>query len=333
MATLLTSGQGFGGNTGQFKTFYDRMLLERVRHNEVYNRFGQKARIPRRGGKTIEWRRFAALPQATTALTEGTTPNGSDLSFTSVTATVAQYGDFVRGSDLVDVTAIDPIITVATDLLAQQASETFEVVTRAVLEGTTNRQFSKPDDAAATANFPTAVTGIKSAGGVPASLKFIDLVRASKTMFAKRALPVSGSRYAFIITPEQWANLMADPDIRQTWNYGQRDNLIDGEIGTYMGFDFYRTSLPSTANGGATYAGSAVPTGVVAQGGFAIGRQGYGVIGLEGMGLETITKTVGSGGATGDPLNMIWSQGWKAVHKAVILNEDWVLHVVSSVYA
>ena len=77
------------------KTFYDRALLEEAAPNLIHNQFGQKRPIPKNGGKRIEFRRYAALPKATTPLTEGVTPDGRKMTATAVEAQVRQYGDYV----------------------------------------------------------------------------------------------------------------------------------------------------------------------------------------------------------------------------------------------
>lgn len=77
----------------EVNNFYDRVLLERLRPYLQFLRFGQVRDIPRKAGtNTIKFRRYNALSPATTPLTEGVTPSGSQLSVTDVTATVAQYG-------------------------------------------------------------------------------------------------------------------------------------------------------------------------------------------------------------------------------------------------
>lgn len=55
-----------------------------------------------------------------------------------------------------------------------------------------------------------------------------------------------------------------------------------------------------------------------------IGSDAYGVTELEGMGLETIVKQLGSSG-TADPLNQRGTVGWKATHVAKILSQLWMI--------
>jgi N4-gp56 family major capsid protein len=55
-----------------------------------------------------------------------------------MTATLAQYGDFVTLSDMVSMTNQDPVVTEATDVLGDQAGTTIDQVRRDVLVAGTN---------------------------------------------------------------------------------------------------------------------------------------------------------------------------------------------------
>lgn len=81
-----------GALAAEAKTFYDRQLLERALPSLVHAEFAQKRPLARRQGKTIEFRKFAALAPATTPLTEGVTPSGNSLSVSAITASINQYG-------------------------------------------------------------------------------------------------------------------------------------------------------------------------------------------------------------------------------------------------
>jgi len=87
------------------KTFYEKALLRRLTPELVFAKYGQCKSAPKHEGTTIDFRRFNAILPKTQPLTEGVTPDGSALSVTTVTAAVSQYGDFVRISDVLDITA------------------------------------------------------------------------------------------------------------------------------------------------------------------------------------------------------------------------------------
>ena len=71
--TNLTSS---GGLTAEMKTYYSDYLIDLVEPELVHDLFAQKHPIPKNGGKTIEFRQWDTLPEMTTPLTEGVTPDG-----------------------------------------------------------------------------------------------------------------------------------------------------------------------------------------------------------------------------------------------------------------
>lgn len=97
-----TQTTGTSTLSAEMKTFYDKTLLDNAEPQLVHDQFGQERNIPAHGGKTIEFRKFSSLAKATTALTEGVTPDGKSLTVTSKTATVAQYGDYIVQSDMLE---------------------------------------------------------------------------------------------------------------------------------------------------------------------------------------------------------------------------------------
>ena len=96
--------------SAEMKTFYDMTLLDEAGANLIHDQFGQKRPIPANGGKVISFRKFAPLAKAITPLTEGVTPDGKQLSVSTVTGTVSQYGDYITQSDMLELTALDNTI-------------------------------------------------------------------------------------------------------------------------------------------------------------------------------------------------------------------------------
>ena len=81
------------GISEEIGNMYSRALLERLLPNLVHTRFAQVRDFPRKGGSMdVKFRRYNSLTAATTAIGEGSTPTGSELAISDVTATIAQYG-------------------------------------------------------------------------------------------------------------------------------------------------------------------------------------------------------------------------------------------------
>ena len=101
------------GLADEIKTYYSDYLIDTAEPSLVHMQFCDKHPIPQNGGKTIEFRKWDDLPVATTPLTEGVAPDGRALEMGVITATVAQYGDYVKFTDVLDMTAIDSVKTIA----------------------------------------------------------------------------------------------------------------------------------------------------------------------------------------------------------------------------
>ena len=285
----------------ELKIFYDKNLLREAKPNLVHNQFGQKRNIPKNGGKTIEFRKFSSLPKAKTALTEGVTPDGQSLTVTAITATIGQYGDYVRITDMLDLTAIDPILTETGKLLGNQSGETLDSLTADVLNAGTNVQYS----------------GGKSARSELAEgdvLTVDDIKKAVRTLKHNKAKKINGS-YVAIIHPDAAYDLTNDPKWEAVKTYDPKD-LYNGEIGRIHGVRFVETT-------------EAVKFGEVFST-LVLGADAYGITNIEGGGLENIVKPFGSGD---DPLNQRATSGWKATHVAKILNDLYMVRIESKATA
>src|SRR5262245_10623679 len=108
----------------ELRTYYDRNLLSRLLPALVYTFMGQVRPMPAHEGQSVQYRRFNSLPVATTPLTEGVTPGNEQPTISTVSATPAQYGDWVQVTDILDFTAPDPVLTEFGQLLGEQAGLT-----------------------------------------------------------------------------------------------------------------------------------------------------------------------------------------------------------------
>lgn len=133
-----TQTTGLAALSDEMKTYYEKRLIDNAEPNLVHDQFGDKYPIPEGSGKTIEFRRYSPLPKALTAITEGVTPDGDNLQVSAVTATVSQYGNWIRLSDMLELAAIDRNVEQATKLLGAQAGRTLDTITREELNGGTN---------------------------------------------------------------------------------------------------------------------------------------------------------------------------------------------------
>ena len=220
----------------EMKTFYDMTLLDEAGPQLVHDQFGQKRPIPKGSGKTIEFRKFDSLPKALTPLTEGVTPDGQSLNVTAITSTVAQYGDYITQSDVLELTALDNTILEATKLLGRQAGITLDTVTREVLNGGTNVSYCpKLSDSTETA--------VKERSALDSTAKLtVDGVNQMTAKLRAQNAPTISGDYVAIIHPYAAYDLMRDPEWIDAHKYATPENLYNGEIGKIGGVRFVQTT-------------------------------------------------------------------------------------------
>jgi N4-gp56 family major capsid protein len=311
------------------QAFYDRNLLERAVPADVHGRFGQVRPIKTRSGNQIKFRRYESLAPATTALTEGVTPAGKDLTATDVTATLAQYGDFVTISDMVDMTSQDPVLTEAGAVLGEQGGVTIDQVRRDVLvagtnviysNGTTRAGLKAPLDAIA---LRTAIRSLNRQNA-----KFVrDMVTATNSV---GTVPIRAA-YIGLIHADTEAVLEQLAGYTPVSAYSAAMKAEDDEVGAYRNIRFFRsTNCKVWPNVGlAVGTDGQISTGGVNNDVYAtlvIGANAYGVCPLAGQAMQNIVKPLGSSG-TADALNQRATSGWKATTTTKILNDAWMVRI------
>ena len=310
--------------------FYDRNLLERAVALLIYGQFAQIRDIPRNNSDVIKFRKYNSLTAATTPLTEGVTPAGSQLSVTDSTATVLQYGDFVTLTDKLKMETEDPVETEATDVLGEQAGETLDTLTRDILLAGTTIQY------ASTATQRTDITAAMKM--TAAEVK--EAVRTLKNNKAKRitsrvdaqtgynTTPVDAC-YIAICHPNTTYDLKADSAWVSIEKYAQalKGGPLPGEVGKLDEVRFLETTQAKVWTAG----GAGSPAADV-YGTLILGQNAYGKTRISGEAMNIIRKQLGSAGSA-DPLDQRATIGWKSTYVAKILQQLFMLRIEHGVSA
>ena len=280
-------------------TYYDKQLIANAEPALVHNQFGQKRPIPQHSGKKVNFRKFTKLAKATTPLTEGVTPEGVAIQKTEIEASVGQYGSFVPHTDMIELASLDRDVAEINKLLGQNAGETLDYITAQILAGGTNVLYAQNGTSRATLT-------------AAANALTVDDVKKAAAILKKNCAKKIDGAYVAIVHPYVAYDLMRDSQWIDVKNYDNKD-LYAGELGTLYGIRFVESSEATAfkdagANGADVYAT------------LVIGADAYGVTEITGGGLKMIVKQLGSAGSA-DPLDQRATQGWKATHTAVILNE------------
>ena len=295
--------------SAEMQTYYDDTLLDEAQPNLVHHQFGQKRPIPKGSGKKIQFRKFSSLPKALTPLTEGVTPDGRSLTVTTIEATIAQYGDYVTLSDLLELTAVDPVITETTKLCGNQAGLTMDTVIRNVMQAGTNVIYAPK----IVSGVVTPVTSRSDLDGT-AQLT-VDVIKRAAALLKAQNAPKIGDSYVGIIHPYAAYDLTSDPAWIDVHKYAAPEEIFNGEIGKIGGVRFVETSEAKIYTGGVF-------------GTLILGADAYGVTEVTDGGLQTIVKQKGSAGSS-DPLDQRSTVGWKAAEVAKILNNAYMVRIES----
>ena len=315
MATQLTTTSGLSAT---MQSYYDRKMLEYAKTQFVFANYAQKRSIPKNNGKTVQFRRwtlFTADP-TTQTLTEGTTPTAQNLAMSAITATVKQYGAYVEVSDLLDLTAIDNVISDSSELLGEQLGNVLDMIVRDAMSATTNIQYAggQASDDNITATQKLTVGEIRKA------------VRTLKKAKARKFTRKGGKpHYICIVDPDAVYDLQSDSLWQDVSKYSNAEQIYDGELGKMFGVVFIETTNAKIVNNSASY-------GVHQS--FVFGSDSYGVVDVAGQGaIKAIVKPHGSSG-TADPLAQRATVGAKVTaFTACVLNADWLVSIHHGVTA
>ena len=301
-----TASNGLNNNLeAEMKTYYDKNLIRLAEPYLVHDQIAQKKPIPKGNGKIIEFRRFSQLPKVTTPLTEGVTPDGQALDVTKITATVAQYGGYVKVTDMLNLTAIDPIIVETTTLIGSQAGRSLDTISREVFNAGTNVLYAKDGTGRATLTKDNMLT-------------VTDVRKAVRQLERMNAPKINGN-YIGIIHPDVAFDLMSDPTWVDWQKYTSPEKMYKNEIGMIAGVRFVKTTEAKIfENAGA---GSINIYSTLISGANAVG-----VTEVEGGGLKTIIKSEEQAGGA---LNQYSTVGWKAVKTAEILVQEYIVRIES----
>jgi N4-gp56 family major capsid protein len=303
-----TSFSGTDDLTPTMKTFYDTELLENHRDQLIFAQLGRKQGLPARRGRTIEWRKWNTLPLCS-ALTEGVIPTGEKLGMTSINVALAQYGEYVAVTDLLELHALDDVIAGAVEELGAAGGKTHDLLVRNVLKSATNILFADAYNGTTYVSTPSTESALQTALASYTCNLTPDMINKAVTNLKVGGAPqFSGNKYVAVVHPHIAYDLRKHPDWIEAHKYAAPQQIFNGEIGELHGVRFIESNLAPIIKGEAqTYATYKT---------MFFGKDAFGVVDPEGSGMETIVKTKEQ---VGGPLNQFSTIGTKFEIAAKIL--------------
>lgn len=316
MATKLQSYAASGTNyntlTPEQAEFYQKVMLDRLQDKVSFMPYGKKANIPRHAGATTSWRRLEMPSVSTTAITEGVTPDGIDLTINKVSATVAQYGAWTKVTEFLDLAGLDPVITETSQMFGDHAALSMDIIVRNVLRAGTNVIYANNKTSRATL-----------AAGDKISTADIQKIRATmvKNNVPPIKLPNGKQGYLAFTHPDvctQLFNLLEWKDFNA---YNGMDKFESGVVGQMYGIYFKEcTTAPTFTDGGATANLAGFET-------IILGADAFGVPDIAGSSKPEIL--VYTDGSTENPMKLYSTIAWKSAFAAVILEQKRIIRYES----
>ncbi len=310
--SLNTNKTNTSGLNDASAIFYDRTLLEFLQMPLFFQESAEKRPMPGKNGTQIQFLRPVTLAVATTAITEGTNPDGALWNTTKILATPLQYGNYVAFSDRLILEAYDNITEAIHEVLGYNAGLTFDTLQRNAMD----------------ANMTTQFTGTAmSEGTVDTACAAVDFRKAAKALQTLAVLPFEDGCYHGLLHPATAADLQADStaggwlDVNKYISIEKNhEKVLRGEVGKMFNIRFQVTPNVKTGTG----ANSAVTYH-----NWVIGKQAVGSVDVANEGVEKIVHMPGDAGVA-DPLNLTGSIGYKFYSVFPILDSNRAIEVIGT---
>ena len=323
-------------------------MLKRAMPYLHLEKFGQTYPLPTNSTQTAKFRRYflvgatgAAgpdgggtngagsaffIPVATTPLIEGVTPSGSTITNQDYTVTLAQYGDFVTITDVIEDTHTDPVLQQMTDMLGEQAAVTVETLRFNVLKAGTNVWYA--NKVAGRSSVVTAIT-LTDQRGITTALnrqnaKKITQVVASNADFNTKSVEAA---YVAVCHPDLESDIRNMTGFVPVASYGPHTSPWEGEVGSVEQVRYLTSTViaPFTDAGGAKGAmRSTSGTSADVYPVLYFARDACGIVPLKGKSSMT-PMVVNPKPAAGDPLGQRGTVGWKLWTSTIILQDAYML--------
>lgn len=321
-------------------------MLKRAMPLLVFEKFGQVYPLPLNSTQTAKFRRYflsgatgAAgsgsgdfyTPLATTPLVEGVTPEGRSLANQDYTVQLAQYGDYVTITDVVNDTHPDNILGVATDTLGENAAETVETLRYNVLKAGTNVFYGNQvaNRAAVASKISLADQRRVTTALNRQNAKKITSIVASKPDYGTKSVEAG---YVAVVHPDLETDIRDMSGFKPVADYGPHQSPWEGEIGSVEQVRYISTTVAKPFEAAGVVVASA-PT-LRSNAGVNIdvypvlyfARDAFGIVPLKGRNSMT-PMVVNPKPAAGDPLGQRGTVGWKLWTATVILQEAFMVRL------
>lgn len=298
------------------------------------DKFAMNTPVPKNKGQTVKWRRPVVFNVSTSSLTEGVTPSAQSFDVEDVTATLTQYGQITRTTDVIADLHEDPILNWVSEEMGKQAATTKEMLLWNTIKQASTIFYTN-GSAESSVNTAFAIGDIRAAIN---QLKRNHAKRVAKRISASPGIATEPVNEAYV--------LVGHTDLEPTFRgltefvpvekYGQFQPIHPNELGKVEDVRIILTPhlVPEPDAGGS--AGSMRSTSGTSADVYRMivfGQDAYGTCALKGADSAMMAVTNPKMGTPGDELGQRGSVSWKFWHADAILNDAWIVAIYTAVPA
>ena len=336
----------YGDISPRTAAFVVKDLLKRGMPFLVLEKFGQSKPIPKNSSKTIKFRRYFLKHSSMTTFTpaayfatanfdptqkqlsEGVTPDATQMDKQDIEATLVQYGDRTVISDVIMDTHEDPILQEATEVLGEESAIILEKARFNVLKAGTNVVYGAVAD-----TVRTDVNDVFTAALQRTAVRTLKRQLARPITSIVKSTPSYGTEAispAFIglCHPDLEYNIRKASGFVPSEKYGTV-TPFENEIGKIGDVRYILSTVIESWKGGGASGG----TNVIETGGKAdvypilyFAKDAYGIVPLKGK-ESVVPMVVNPKPSDSDPMAQRGHVAWKAMQTTIILNDMWMVRV------
>lgn len=305
------TAQATTGLTAEMSVYYEKVFLARAEYEYIFNQGAQMRTQPANEGKQVNFTRHTPLATATTALTEGTNPAEVNLTATTVSAALAEYGTTVKISRFLSLTSIDANNKEKIEVVAQNMGETLDEITRNELYTGATAQYAGGKASLSL----VAITDVLSVAELRKAVRTLKSNKARK--YQSKIAPYIGK-----VGPNTAYDLQTDSTFLSADIYDNgSEKLYNGELGKIFGVRLIESpNQYESVDAGASSADLFHN--------FVHGSDAFGCIDLVGdkpqLYINPHTKI-----DSGNPAGRFSTVAWAASYVCKTLNANWLVDIVT----
>lgn len=299
------------GLTQEMSIYYEKVFLARAEYEYIFNQGAQMRTMPANEGKSVNFTRHTPLATATTALTEGTNPAEVNLTATTVSATLVEYGNLVKISRFLSLTSIDTNNKEKIEVIGQNMGETLDELVR-------NELFTGATAQYAGGKASLSLVAITDVLSVAEIRKGVRTLKKNKA----RRYQENGKSWILKAGPDSTYDLTTDSTFLSADIYDNNaEKLYNGELGTILGCRVIESPNQKESADGGVSSADLIHN-------FLHGADAFGCIDLVGdkPQLYIIPNTKID---SGNPAGRFSTVAWASSFVSKTLNANWLLDIVT----